>query len=48
MPESEVLAGLKAWNHHTYDEIKSRTEHYEASCRPLGYSQGVAPEMSLR
>ncbi len=32
LPDSDVLAGLQAWNKATAGEIKGRIEHYEVSC----------------
>ena len=44
LPDSEVLAGLQAWNTATLAEIKGRIEHYEVSCPHKGCSPNVAPE----
>jgi hypothetical protein len=41
LPESDVLANLRAWNQETLKEITTRIEHYELSCSPPAYSPVV-------
>jgi hypothetical protein len=44
LPDSEVLAGVQAWNRATLAEIKACIEHYEVSCPHRGCSPDAAPE----
>jgi hypothetical protein len=46
LPETEVLAGLRAWNEHSLRELRERIGHYEISSPDMGCNRDEARQIS--